>query len=105
MRVFVVISLFVSIATAAIAQDEETMWCCTTYDTSVCLSKIHDKIEADLNTTYQKALDMTKRFGEQDVQNLKDAEQSGRSTEMRPAKLNMGYGAAEVGDPMHALCA
>jgi uncharacterized protein YecT (DUF1311 family) len=105
MKVLVVISLFVSIATAAIAQDEETKCCCTTYDTSVCLSKIHDKIEADLNTTYQKALDMTKRFGEQDVRNLKDAEQ--KWTEYRDAACKAEYGlwgGGSGGPNAHAMC-
>ena len=90
MNAFVVISLLVSIGTAAIAQDEETKCCCSTYDMSVCLSKVHDKVDADLNTTFQKALDMTERFGNQDVENLKDAER--KWIEYRDAACKAEYG-------------
>jgi len=89
-KTFVVLSLLVGISTAVIAQDQETKCCCTTYDTSVCLSKVHDKVDAALNTTYQKALSMTKRFGSQDVDNLKDAER--KWTAYRDAACKAEYG-------------
>jgi hypothetical protein len=105
MKAFVVLSLFVGIGSAAIAQDDETKCCCTTYDMSVCLSKVNDKVDAELNTTYQKAMSLTKRFGSQDVETSRMQSESGRRTEMRPAKLSMAFGEEEVEDPMHKPCA
>jgi len=90
MKAFVVLSLFVGIGSAAIAQDDETKCCCTTYDMSVCLSKVNDKVDAELNTTYQKAMSLTKRFGSQDVENLKDAER--KWTAYRDAACKAEYG-------------
>ncbi len=59
MKAFVVLFLFIGLGPGTIAQDEETKCCCTTYDMSVCLSKVHDKVDAELSTTYQKALRLT----------------------------------------------
>ena len=38
------------------AKNEEDNCCCTTYDTNVCLSRVQDKVDQDLNRTYQSAL-------------------------------------------------
>jgi uncharacterized protein YecT (DUF1311 family) len=46
----------------------------TTYDESVCLSKIRKQTDANLNTAYQKAMKSAAHYGEKDIQNLKDAE-------------------------------
>ena len=87
------------------AQDEETKCCCTTYDMSVCLSKVHDKVDAELNATYQKALSMTKRFGEQDVENLKDAEQKWIAYRDAACKAEHGlWGKGSGGPNAHAMC-
>ena len=105
MKAFVVIFLFVSIGTASIAQDEETKCCCSTYDMSVCLSKVHDKVDADLNTTYQKALDLTKRFGGLDVENLKDAERKWIDYRDAECKAEYSLWAGGSGGPnARAMC-
>jgi uncharacterized protein YecT (DUF1311 family) len=105
MKAFVVIFLFVSIGTASIAQDEETKCCCSTYDMSVCLSKVHDKVDADLNATYQKALDLTKRFGGLDVENLKDAERKWIDYRDAECKAEYGLWAGGSGGPnARAMC-
>jgi|ERR1700687_4931336 len=104
MNAFVVI-LLVSIGTAAIAQDEETKCCCSTYDMSVCLSKVHDKVDADLNTTYQKALDMTERFGSHDDENLKDAERKWIEYRDAACKAEYGlWGRGSGGPNAHTMC-
>jgi uncharacterized protein YecT (DUF1311 family) len=104
MKAFVVIALLASLGTA-MAQDEETKCCCTTYDMSVCLSKVHDKVDGELNTTYQKALSMTKRFGEQDVENLKDAEQKWIAYRDAACRAEYGlWGKGSGGPNAHAMC-
>ena len=105
MKALVVLSLFIGLGTGSIAQDEETKCCCTTYDMSVCLSKVHDKVDAELNTTYQKALSMTKRFGDQDVENLKDAEQKWIAYRDASCKAEYGlWGKGSGGPNAHAMC-
>jgi uncharacterized protein YecT (DUF1311 family) len=105
MKAFVVLSLLVGIGAAAIAQDEETKCCCTTYDMSVCLSKVHDKVDAELNTTYQEALSMTKRFGSQDVENLKDAERKWTAYGDSAGKAEYGlWGGGSGGPNAHTMC-
>jgi uncharacterized protein YecT (DUF1311 family) len=105
MKAFVVFSLFLGLGTAAISQDEETKCCCTTYDVSVCLSKVHDKVDAELNATYQKALSMTKRFGDQDVENLKDAEQKWIAYRDAACKAEYGlWGKGSGGPNAHTMC-
>jgi uncharacterized protein YecT (DUF1311 family) len=71
----VFLSLIALGTSTAVTQGDEKKCCCATYDTSVCLSKIREKVDAELNTTYREAESMTKRLGGQDVENLKDAEQ------------------------------
>lgn len=66
--------IFMAVGTNLAGQDDETKCCCSTYDVSVCLSKIHEKVDKSLNETYRQALQMTTRFGSTDVQNLKEAE-------------------------------
>jgi len=105
MKAFVVLSLFVGLGTNAIAQGEETKCCCTTYDMSVCLSKVHDKVDAELNTTYQKALSMTTRLGDQDVDNLRDAEQKWIAYRDAACKAEYGlWGKGSGGPNAHAMC-
>jgi uncharacterized protein YecT (DUF1311 family) len=67
--------IIVVLSISAMAQDDETKCCCTTYDTSVCLSKILDKINVELESTYQKSLKMAEHYSPQDVENLRDTEQ------------------------------
>ena len=42
-------------------KNEEDNCCCTTYDANICLSKVQDKVDQELNQTYQSAL---KRWNE-----------------------------------------
>ena len=42
-------------------KNDEDNCCCTTYDTNICLSKVQDKVDQELNQTYQSAL---KRWNE-----------------------------------------
>jgi uncharacterized protein YecT (DUF1311 family) len=55
-------------------QDDETNCCCTTAETSVCISKILRKIDMDLNETYQRSLKKAALFSRQDEENLKNVE-------------------------------
>jgi uncharacterized protein YecT (DUF1311 family) len=68
-----IVSVLLVTALSVSAQDDATKCCCTTYDTSVCLLKIHEKIDAELNDIYQKALSSTGNESK-DTNNLKDAE-------------------------------
>jgi uncharacterized protein YecT (DUF1311 family) len=66
--------LSMAIASATAAENEESKCCCTTYDTSVCLSNVGKKVDAEQSTTYQKALIASQRFGNKAVDDLKEAE-------------------------------
>ena len=59
---------------AAATENEETKCCCTTYDTSVCLSNVNKKVDAEHSATYQNALSDTQRFGDKAVDALREAE-------------------------------
>ena len=69
MRFFLLLVCFCSSASAQQSQNrcdqpaktEEAACCCTTYDTNVCLAKVEEKVDADLNSIYQSAL---KRWNE-----------------------------------------
>ncbi|HLX86475.1 MAG TPA: lysozyme inhibitor LprI family protein [Terriglobales bacterium] len=74
----------------ATAQEEETKCDGTTYDTSVCLSKIHEKVEAQLDVAYQAILKIAERYPPKDVANFKDAEQ--KWIEFRDAQCKAEYG-------------
>jgi uncharacterized protein YecT (DUF1311 family) len=56
------------------AKNEEDSCCCTTYDTNMCLSKVEEKVDKELNTVYERAL---KRWHD-DPENaeLRDAERT-----------------------------
>jgi uncharacterized protein YecT (DUF1311 family) len=56
--------------------DDETKCCCTTYDTSVCLTKVLEKVDEQLNDHYQRALKVAQRYSPQDEQNLKVAQRA-----------------------------
>lgn len=104
-KAFVLLCLLCGLGTRAVAQDEETKCCCTTYDTSVCLSKVHDKVDAELNATYQKALALTRRFGSQDVEKLREAER--KWTAYRDAACDAEYGlwgGGSGGPNAHTMC-
>ena len=104
MKVFAVIALLAGLG-AAIGQDEEAKCCCTTYDMSVCLSKVRDKVDAELNTTYEKALRLTQRVGDQDVENLRDAEQKWMTYRDAACKAEYGlWGKGSGGPNAHAMC-
>jgi len=70
---FVTASLVVLLSLSANAQLDNCDG--TTYDMSVCLSKILKKTDAELNAVYKQALEVAKDpFTPQDVRNLKEAE-------------------------------
>jgi len=66
--------LLVALAFRVYAAQPEDECAGTTYDESVCLSKIYKQADANLNTVYQKAITSAAHFGEKDIANLKDAE-------------------------------
>jgi uncharacterized protein YecT (DUF1311 family) len=105
MKVWVVLFVLLGIGPDSPSQNDETKCCCTTYDTSVCLTKVHDKIDAKLNATYQKTLGMTKRFGEEAVENLKDAQQKWITYRDAACKAEYGLWGGGTGGPnAHAMC-
>lgn len=55
-------------------KNEEDSCCCTTYDTNMCLTKVEEQVDKELNTVYLNAL---KRWNK-DPENaeLRDAERS-----------------------------
>jgi uncharacterized protein YecT (DUF1311 family) len=72
---------------------------------SVCLSKIHEDVDTDLNKTYQKALQLTGKFGSTDLQNLKEAQKKWLA--YRNAACNAEYGlwqGGSGGPNAQALC-
>src|SRR5690348_6812188 len=105
MRIFCGLLLLGVIGAVAAAQDDEKKCCCTTYDTSVCLSKIRDSIDAELNKTYQTALSMTKKFGREDLENLKDAERKWIAYRDAACKAEYGlWGGGSGGPNAHTMC-
>ena len=78
-------------AALAYAQDDEAKCCCTTYDTSVCLTAVRKAVDHELNTTYLQAMEkMKKHYTAQDVQNLRTAERLWIA--YRDATCNAEYG-------------
>jgi uncharacterized protein YecT (DUF1311 family) len=92
--------------TTAIGQDDETKCCCTTYDTSVCSSAIHKRVDGELNETYQKALkEAAAYFTAQDVQNLKEAERLWISYRDGVCKAEYGlWGGGSGGPNARTIC-
>lgn len=87
------------------AQDDESKCCCTTYDTSVCLSKVRDRVNAKLNATYRQASNMTKRFGSVNVQNLNEAERKWIAYRDAACKAECGLWQGGSGGPnAHTVC-
>jgi uncharacterized protein YecT (DUF1311 family) len=104
-KAFCAVLLLAAFGPGAMAQDEEAKCCCTTYDTSVCLSKIRDKIDAKLNTTYQRAVSLTKIFGSEDVENLKDAERKWIAYRDAACKAEYALWEGGSGGPnAHTIC-
>jgi len=90
---------------SATAQDDETKCCCTTYDTSVCLSKIHDGVEVQLDTTYKAVLEIAKGYTPEDVENFKDAQQKWLVFRDAACKAEYGlWGKGSGGPNAHAMC-
>ena len=86
------------------AQSDESKCCCTTYDTSVCLSKIHEKVDKELNNTYADALKQT-GDSPNDAANLKIAER--KWIEFRDAACKAEYnlwGGGSGGPNAHTMC-
>src|SRR5438045_643608 len=55
-------------------KNEEDACCCTTYDTNVCLVKLEDKVDQELNKVYQSAL---KRWNKDpESEELRDAQRA-----------------------------
>jgi uncharacterized protein YecT (DUF1311 family) len=105
MRIFSVFLLLVAFASAGVSQDDETKCCCTTFDMSVCLSKIRDGVDAELNTTYEKALAMAQRFTSEDVENLKDAERKWIAYRDAACKAEYSlWGKGSGGPNAHGMC-
>lgn len=69
-----VVFVWLALALPVYAAQPEDACAGTTYDESVCLSKIRKQADANLNTAYQKAMKSAAHYGEKDIQNLKDAE-------------------------------
>jgi len=99
MKIFGVLLLLVAFRALAVAQEEETKCCCTTYDTSSCLSKVHDKVDGELNATYQSAVILTKKFGRSDVENLRDAERKWVAYRDAACKAEYGLWGGGSGGP------
>src|SRR5258708_40327913 len=105
MKAWVVLFLLLGIGPDSYSQDEETKCCCTTYDTSVCLTKVHDKVDAQMNAIYQRALGMTKRFGGADIENLKDAQRKWVAYRDAACKAEYGLWSGGSGGPnARAIC-
>jgi uncharacterized protein YecT (DUF1311 family) len=66
--------LCMAIGSASASENEESKCCCTTYDTSVCLSNVDKKVDAEQSAAYQKALIASQKFGDKAIDDLKDAE-------------------------------
>ena len=95
---------FMLVAGPMIAQTDESKCCCTTYDTSACLSKIHDRVEKELNKTYSDALKQVADSAD-DTANLRDAER--KWIEFRDAACKSEYGLwgrGSGGPNAHAMC-
>ena len=94
------------LAISSTAQGDESKCCCTTCDTSVCLSRIEKEIDAVLNGTYQKALKAVKEsYTAQDLQNLEEAERKWIAyRETRYARWSMTCGAEAAVVPMVTSC-
>jgi uncharacterized protein YecT (DUF1311 family) len=73
MKTVTVLLLFLWIVPSIRSEADESKCCCTTYDTSVCLSKVRSKVDAELTITYSSALEETKD-STVDMANLKIAE-------------------------------
>ena len=56
------------------SKNEEDACCCTTYDTNMCLSKVEEKVDMELNAVYESALKRWHDYPE-NVE-LRDAERS-----------------------------
>jgi len=56
------------------AKNEEDACCCTTYDTNVCLSKVKEKVDKELNVVYQSVL--KRRHDDPENAELRDAEKA-----------------------------
>jgi uncharacterized protein YecT (DUF1311 family) len=106
MKPLIIFCLSIAPFVLAVGEDnDETKCCCSTYDTSVCLSKLHDKVDAGLNESYGKALLAAQKFTGQDVENLKDAEH--KWIEYRDAACKAEYGlwdGGSGGPNVEAMC-
>jgi len=95
----ILVILFIATASSP-AQDDETKCCCSTYDTSVCLSKVYKKVDTDLNETYKEALKATvAKYTAKDVHNLKDAEQKWMAYRDAECKAEYGLWGGGTGGP------
>jgi uncharacterized protein YecT (DUF1311 family) len=90
---------------SATAQDDETKCCCTTYDTSVCLSKIHDGVDVQLDAAYKAVLEIAKGYTPEDVENFKDAQKKWLVFRDAACKAEYGlWGKGSGGPNAHAMC-
>src|SRR5882724_5855630 len=99
------VSVVVFPLASATAQDDETKCCCTTYDTSVCLSKIQDGVEVQLDAAYKAVLEIAKGYTPEDVENFKDAQQKWLVFRDAACKAEYGlWGKGSGGSNAHAMC-
>jgi uncharacterized protein YecT (DUF1311 family) len=97
--------LLLAVTAPAICQNEETKCCCSTLDMSVCLSAIHQRVDADLNDTYQRALKSATALTAQDVQNLREAERLWISYRDAACKAEYGlWGGGSGGPNARSMC-
>jgi len=98
--------ILLGFSTLAVSQDDEAKCCCTTYDMSVCFSRIHKQVDAALNTTYQGALKaVTASYTPQDVQNLKEAERTWMAYRDATCKAEYGlWGGGSGGPNARIIC-
>ena len=84
--------------------EDETKCCCTTYDTSVCLTKVLTRVGEQLNDRYQRALKVAKRYTPQDEQNLKAAQRAWIAYRDAACKAEYGLDGGSGGPNAHAMC-
>ena len=97
--------MLLAFSTGAVSQDDEAKCCCTTYDTSVCLARIHKGVDAALDTTYQQALKAAAEYTKQDVQNLIEAEKMWIAYRDATCKAEYGlWGGGSGGPNAKTMC-
>jgi uncharacterized protein YecT (DUF1311 family) len=101
----IMFSLLAPLALVVAQQNDETKCCCTTYDTSVCLSNVHERVDRELNENYKRAVEAAAKFTNQDLENLKDAERKWIEYRDATCKAEYGlWGGGSGGPNAEAMC-